>query len=86
MVAQADGGFKEKVLSGRFVHVGQKILDHAVLAGVSKPTGDLWVFDRNSDIADMTPLKAASLGVSHFEFLIGQEVRHLETAEESWFF
>jgi len=86
MVAQADGGFKEKVLSGRFVHVGQKILDHAVLAGVSKPTGDLWVFDRNSDIADMTPLKAASLGVSHFEFLIGQEVRHLETVEESWFF
>ena len=53
---------------------------------MSKPTGDLWVFDRNSDIADMTPLKAASLGVSHFEFLIGQEVRHLETVEESWFF
>lgn len=84
-VAQADGAFKEKVIAGRFVHVGQKVLDHAALSGVAKRAGDLWVFDRNSDLADMTPLKAVSLGVSHFEYLVGREVRQLESVGESWF-
>lgn len=83
-VAQADGGFKEKVLAGRFVHRGQEILDQAALCSVAKRAGDLWVFDRSSELADMTPLKAVSLGVSHFEFLIGETVRGLATSSESW--
>lgn len=84
MVAQASVGFKEKVLSGGLVHLGQSVLDQAALTSRSRRVGDLWMFDRESEMADTSPLLAATIAVSHWGFLLGQEVREQKEERENW--
>ena len=84
MTAQASGAFKERVLAGRLVHLGQPVLDQAVLTSRQKKVGDLWMFDRESELADTSPLLAATIAVSHWGYLLGQEVKDARDDEESW--
>ena len=83
-VAQASVAFKEKVLSGGLVHLGQPILDQAALTSSQRRVGDLWMFDRESEMADTSPLLAATIAVSHWGFLLGQEVREKKEVRENW--
>lgn len=85
LVAQASVSFKEKVLAGQVVHLGQDVLDAAVLTSRARGVGDLWVFDRVNELADSSPLLAATIAVSHWVFLSGQQARSLSSKEEfSW--
>lgn len=83
-VAQASVGFKEKVLAGQLVHIGQPVLDQAALSSRARRVGDLWMFDRDSELADTSPLLASAIAVSHWGYLLGQEVRESREEKESW--
>ena len=83
-VAQASVGFKEKVLAGQLVHIGQPVLDQAALSSRARRVGDLWVFDRESELADTSPLLASAIAVSHWGYLLGQEVRESREVQETW--
>lgn len=83
-VAQASVSFKEKVLSGQLVHIGQAVLDQAALTSRAKRVGDLWAFDRDSEIADTSPLLAATIAVSHWGYLLGQEALVVQEDDVKW--
>lgn len=85
-IAQSDGGFHERVLSGGFVHVGQEVLDQAAMSSAEQPVGGAWCYRLESDLADMTTLKSVAVAVEHFAFVVGGEVKELQEREEmdSW--
>ena len=83
-VAQASVSFKEKVLAGQLVHIGQAVLDQAALTSRAKRVGDLWAFDRDSEIADTSPLLAATIAVSHWGYLLGQEALVVQEDDVKW--
>lgn len=83
-VAQASVSFKEKVLAGQLVHLGQPVLDQAALTSRAKRVGDLWMFDRDSELADTSPLLAATIAVSHWGYLLGQAAMSVQEDDVRW--
>ena len=83
-VAQASVSFKEKVLAGQLVHLGQPVLDQAALSSRAKRVGDLWMFDRESELADTSPLLAATIAVSHWGYLLGQAAMSVQEDDVRW--
>ena len=42
------------------------------------------MFDRESELADTSPLLASAIAVSHWGYLLGQEVRESREVQETW--
>lgn len=60
--AQACASLFDSITSGRVAHIGQPLLDEAVLAAVTKPMGDtLWKWNRKDQTVDISPLVAVTL-------------------------
>lgn len=61
-VAAACGLFADTVAQDGLYHLGQPILDTAVLAGTKRQVGDVWVWDERTD-TDVSALTGASLAL-----------------------
>lgn len=83
-LAQASGAHYEKVKARGLVHIGQAVLDQAAMASKPKKVGDLWAYDRRSEIADMSPLLSTVLAVSHFSYIVGVEVQEMQEDDNNF--
>ncbi len=62
-VAAACGLFVDGVTEETIFHLGQPVLDRAVLAGTRRQMGDVWVWDERDKESDVSPLTGVSLAL-----------------------
>ena len=85
-VAQACAGFAERVGRGGVVHLGDALLNKAVVASARKRVGELWMFNRDVPGVAMAPLVGVAVACDRFARLVGEELveRRLEEEGYSW--
>jgi hypothetical protein len=54
----------DDIVEGRFVHLGDPLLDDAVAGAVDRPVGDAWTWGRKTSSADISPLVAVTHAVA----------------------